>query len=342
MGGGDPNAMGGMQQPMLPPPGSQAVAPPAPAMPLENQPAEDALLDTANQAIMQMIDRETQEYQQIIDPLSQALQAVQFAQQVEQSEHPMDVTPPQGSVNVDPSAAPGGAQNPMQQQARRQSAGRSDIWDDPQAGDEIISDQDYSPISEVRRHAPGTHDHSPIRNELHAIEYVTPRGSRWKGEGDFGHKHAPGPDRQAKIRTALRGAARVIAQRYRLSATGERMLLEAMGRRNYEHVREALSLVPPEVRKPAAIHMGEMFAADNPRFNKNAWMKSVLASTAKERYQDKAYSGPRDKRRDEHGRQDQLDWFAGSDDGTDGPYRGKGADNGGPDPVGISQLFHCH
>jgi hypothetical protein len=49
-GGGDPAAMGG-GQPMMPPPGSQSVAPPAPAQPLENQPAEDALLDTANQII---------------------------------------------------------------------------------------------------------------------------------------------------------------------------------------------------------------------------------------------------------------------------------------------------
>ncbi len=123
-GGMDPAAMGGG---MMPPPGSQSVAPPQPAQPLENQPAEDALLDTANQAIMQMIDRETSEYQQIIGPLSQALQAVQFAQQVEQSEHPMDVTPPEGSVNVDPSAAPGGAQNPQQQLARMMRQAKVDF-----------------------------------------------------------------------------------------------------------------------------------------------------------------------------------------------------------------------
>jgi hypothetical protein len=120
----DPAAMGG--QPMMPPPGSQAVTPPAPPAPLENQPAEDALLDTANQAIMQMIDQETAEYQQIIAPLSQALQAVQMAQQVEQTEHPMDVTPPDGSVNVDPSQAPGGAQNPQQQLARLMRQAQTD------------------------------------------------------------------------------------------------------------------------------------------------------------------------------------------------------------------------
>ena len=211
--GGDPAAMGmdpaamGGGQPMMPPPGSQAVAPPQPPQPMEDQPAEDALLDTANQAIMQMIDRETQEYQQIIDPLSQALQAIQFAQQVEQAEHPMDVTPPEGTVNVDPSQAPGG-QPPMQQQARR---------------------------------------------------------------------------RQAKKVGVLRNAARLIAGRYGLSHGGERMLIQAMGRRNYEHVREALQLLPPDhLQQPehraAVRHIGEMFAAENPRFNRDVWMRSVLGS----------------------------------------------------------------
>jgi hypothetical protein len=208
-GGGDPAAMGmdpsamGGGQPMLPPPGSGAVQPPAPPAPLENQPAEDALLDTANQAIMQMIDRETQEYQQIIDPLSQALQAIQFAQQVEQAEHPMDVSPPEGTVDVSPAAAPGGAQSLQQQAARRH---------------------------------------------------------------------------QAKVEFGLRNAATVIAQRYRLSATGERMLLEAMGRGNYEHVREALQAVPREHREAPANHIGHLFAADNPRFSRDQWMRSVMAS----------------------------------------------------------------
>jgi hypothetical protein len=236
--------MGG--QPMMPPPGSQAVAPPQPPTPLENQPAEDALLDTANQAIMQMIDRETQEYQQIIDPLSQALQAIQFAQQVEQSEHPMDVTPPEGTVDVSPAAAPGGAQSmppqqPMQQQARL---------------------------------------------------------------------------RHAKIETALRGAAALIASRYRLSGTGHRMLVEAtLGRRGYEHVVEALRLVPPESRKAPAIHMSHLFAAGNQRFNPDVFLRTVMAGTSKDRYENKSYTGPRDKRRDEHGEQDMDDWDDGDDEG---------------------------
>jgi len=199
--GGDPAAMGGA--PMMPPPGSQSVAPPQPAMPLENQPAEDALLDTANQAIMQMIDRETAEYQQIIGPLSQALQAVQFAQQVEQSEHPMDVTPPQGSVNVDPSQAPGGAGNPQQQLAR------------------LV--------------------------------------------------------RKAKKEQTLKNAAQLIGKTYGINS---KMLVEAMGRRQYEHVAEAFHILPPQARQTREVraawdHIGNMFAADNSMFNKDVWMRSL-------------------------------------------------------------------
>lgn len=248
--GGDPNAM--MGGGMMPPPGSQAIQPPQPPAPLENQPAEDALLDTANQAIMQMIDQETAEYQQIIDPLSQALQAIQFAQQVEQSEHPMDVTPPQGTVDVSPSAAPGGQapQQPMQQMAMR---------------------------------------------------------------------------RQAKIDFALRNAAALIASRYRLSATGHQMLVQAtLGRRGYEHVVEALKLVPPEVRKAAAIHMSHLFAAGNQRFNKDVFLKTVMASNPRDRAWD-AWASGRDRGVAEHGRHDLDDY-----DGDDPDYSGYGTRKKGP------------
>ena len=299
----DPNAMGGMQQPMLPPPGSQAVQPPQPPMPLENQPAEDALLDTANQAIMQMIDRETQEYQQIIDPLSQALQAVQFAQQVEQSEHPLDVTPPQGTVNVDPSAAPGGAQGMQQQSSRRRHAAdpRDYFGND---GQEDKYNHRQKRWEEENPHLDGTWDGSsyPKREDFSEKPRFNYDEDFYKGTGE-------GPDwkqssrRRAKVEFALRNAARLIAHRYRLSSTGERMLLEAMGRRNYEHVREALALVPPETRKGAAIHMGEMFAADNPRFNKDAWMKTVMASNPRDRAGD-AWRDGRDRGEREHGRHD--------------------------------------
>jgi hypothetical protein len=52
--------------------------------------------------------------------------------------------------------------------------------------------------------------------------------------------------------------------------------------------------------------MGEMFAADNPRFNKNAWMKSVLASNPRDRAGD-AWRDGRDRGLAEHGRHDMDD-----------------------------------
>ena len=310
-------AMGGMQQPMMPPPGSGAVAPPAPPQQLEDQPAEDALLDTANQAIMQMIDRETQEYQQIIDPLSQALQAIQFAQQVESTEHPMDVTPPQGTVDVSPAAAPGGAQS-MQQQASRRSAGSdrnitrhedgSSTWPCENCGDTV-----------ARYRGQGDTECDSCNAQYNAFGQRLRdnwRDNRSNYDEDYGdmegyedsfHDAAKHARLARKKKVALRNAATVIAQKHRLSATGERMLLEAMGRGNYEHVREALQAVPREYREAPANHIGHLFAADNPRFSRDQWMRSVMAATSKDRYETKSYTGPRDKRRDEHGRQDMAD-----------------------------------
>lgn len=178
-----PPAGGGSAGTMAPP-GAAGVAPPPPAMPLENQPKEDALLDTAVQSVTQMIDQETQEYQQMIDPLTQALQAIEFAQQVETAENPLDVTPPEGTTDVDPSAAPGGAQS-LQQQAFR------------------------------------------------------------------------------------------IARRYNLSEVGYSMLVEAMSRKHYEHVGEAIRTLPPELRPGIADHIGKMFGEDNARFNHGKWLASV-------------------------------------------------------------------
>lgn len=344
----DPAAMG-MGQPMMPPPGSGAVAPPAPPQPMEDQPAEDALLDTANQAIMQMIDRETQEYQQIIDPLSQALQAIQFAQQVEQAEHPMDVTPPQGTVDVSPSAAPGG-QPPMQQQAMRRRRTAADDGDPDPYG--IGAAQAYSDWADANGHgythdsldeylkgnplpenkassvrdwvqwvadntdedtgdiSVGTYDSDDLIDQWES-NHATPgwaestvgkkvwqeiqdRADLPEGEGGDDVYHwlnrwnRKNPPREAKKRVVLKNAARLIASRYGLSHGGERMLIEAMGRRNYEHVREALQLLPPghlsgPEHRAAVRHIGEMFAADNPRFNRDLWMKSVLGSASRGR-----------------------------------------------------------
>ena len=334
----------------MPPPGSGAVAPPQAPAPLENQPAEDALLDTANQAIMQMIDQETAEYQQIIAPLSQALQAVQMAQQVEQAEHPMDVTPPQGTVDVSPSAAPGGAGNPMQQQARRRVAAGdpySDRYGPIDRGGPSIDDPTNGPTREavhpdinkaLRNRFEGGGDGAwhPDKPDtiLHnlgnfwdgprevrhlgggELEYTSPydgRKDRFNAKGYYteGGEHRPwnygepggpgyvdpkdwpiadpnynGPgfdERHASLRKAkrdniLRNAAHLIANTYGVS---ERMLREAMGRRHYEHVAEAFRILPPQaLRSPevqaAALHIANMFAAENTMFNKNAFMQSVV------------------------------------------------------------------
>ncbi|QIG58301.1 hypothetical protein SEA_SKOG_149 [Gordonia phage Skog] len=91
-------------------------APPAGPAPTENQPAEDALLDTALQSVQQMMDRETQEYQQIMGPLSEALQAIDYAAQVEQANNPLDVTPPEGTVDATPGAAAPEPEVPEQQE----------------------------------------------------------------------------------------------------------------------------------------------------------------------------------------------------------------------------------
>lgn len=111
--GPDPSQQGMDPSQMMqgPPPGGNG----------EGAPAPDHLLDVAGQAVAQAIEQQTQQYQQIIAPLSQAIQAIQFAQQVEQAAHPLDVTPPQGTIDVVPqSAAP---QPQMMQARRRRQAG---------------------------------------------------------------------------------------------------------------------------------------------------------------------------------------------------------------------------
>ena len=39
----------------------------------------------------------------------------------------------------------------------------------------------YVPVTRSIAHPPGSHADSPIRNELTAVELVTPDGSRWMG-----------------------------------------------------------------------------------------------------------------------------------------------------------------
>lgn len=108
--------------------GGQAVAPATPAQsvapaasPTQPGPDDGALLDQAAQAVTQLVDQKVQEFQQLMDPLQQAQQAIQFALQVEQAANPLDVTPPEGTVDVgpgaqQPAAAPNTAAPAPQQQ----------------------------------------------------------------------------------------------------------------------------------------------------------------------------------------------------------------------------------
>jgi hypothetical protein len=61
---------------------------------------------------------------------------------------------------------------------------RVDVMTDlPAVGDLIIAGGDYSAVTEIRVHGPDEHPASPIREDLRAVEYVTDRGSRWRGLG---------------------------------------------------------------------------------------------------------------------------------------------------------------
>lgn len=395
--GMDPSMMGG-GQPMMPPPGSQSIQPPAPAAPLENQPAEDQLLDMASQAITQMIDRETQEFQQIIDPLTQALQAVQFAQQVESAEHPLDVTPQQGTVNVDPSQAPAAQANPMQPTASRRHAGESDAeWerfmDDMRDASGIQTDDSGPlpvhtfPSTGAAYNGSQTNDviddnhlfHIPsegVVGYMHSawpvavtqahgeLHHLTPAGAasnefaagraaaqelarqhgyplhdpfadepvRQASRRNAAHDYAGNDDcscsgssrharREAKKVDILKKAAYVIARRHGLSEDGYRDIVAAtLGRRDYEHILEAVRLAHPAEREDVGGHLAHLFAAGNPRFNKDVWMKAVMASKPRDRAWD-AWASGRDRGDAEHKRQDLEDR---DDDGDEGRTASRG------------------
>jgi len=172
-----------------PPPGAGAppAAPPdqgAPP-PTENQPAEDALLDTASQAVSQMIQQETQEYQQILDPLNQALQAIEYAQQVEQQEHPLDVTPQQGTVDVGPAAAGPMAQQqppPQQQMAAslRQHAFRlAKVYDMPEPVYQLLlasmGRKQYQRLADVVSTLPDSHRYAVAQSMFDLLKADNPR-----------------------------------------------------------------------------------------------------------------------------------------------------------------------
>lgn len=53
-------------------------------------------------------------------------------------------------------------------------------------GDLVLCRGVYSTVTEVKHHAPGTHDGSPIRNDWLAIEITTTQGPRWHGREAVG------------------------------------------------------------------------------------------------------------------------------------------------------------
>jgi hypothetical protein len=65
-------------------------------------------LQKADDALTQLLNQKAQEFQDTIAPLQQALVTVQQAEQLQQSQNPMNVLPPPGTVNV----MPGGDQGP--------------------------------------------------------------------------------------------------------------------------------------------------------------------------------------------------------------------------------------
>lgn len=157
---GDPAAQSQQQQPPMDPSQGQEAPPadPSAGAAPDGAPDEGALLDTAMQSVQQMIEQKTQEFQQVMDPLQQAQQALDYAQQVDQAANPLDVTPPEGTVDAAPSAAPGGAQDlqqqqpPMQQQARRQaSRGRRPFVFDlgREGGARTAAEGTLSPVTEA-------------------------------------------------------------------------------------------------------------------------------------------------------------------------------------------------
>lgn len=201
--------------------GGQAVAPaePAPAPPASpSQPGADngALLDQAGTAMTQLVEQKTQEYQTIIDPLQQALQAIQFAQSVEQAANPMDVTPPEGTVNVNPDQAPAAQAAPEQAPPAPAAA--------PAAAP--------APMA------------APAAQQLQPV-------------------------------AARRVAARIAAA-YDISEKGENLILEAMSRRDYQHVAEAIATqLPPEHRLGVAHSIADLFGSTNVRFNRDAWLNTA-------------------------------------------------------------------
>lgn len=67
---------------------------------------ERALLEKADQALTDLLNNRAEKFQETLGPIQQALQAVQYAETIEQQANPMNVMPPAGTVNVMPGQDP--------------------------------------------------------------------------------------------------------------------------------------------------------------------------------------------------------------------------------------------
>ncbi|WP_301119897.1 hypothetical protein [Mycolicibacterium fortuitum] len=62
---------------------------------------------------------------------------------------------------------------------------KSIMHDDVHVGDTIIAGLEHATVTAIRRYLPADRPvgvQIPIHAHLIAVEYVTPRGSRWRGE----------------------------------------------------------------------------------------------------------------------------------------------------------------
>lgn len=70
---------------------------------------ERALLEKADQALTDLLNNRAEVFQETLSPIQQALQAVQYAEAVEQAANPLNVMPPAGTVDVMPQTQDPGA-----------------------------------------------------------------------------------------------------------------------------------------------------------------------------------------------------------------------------------------
>jgi hypothetical protein len=94
------------QQPQLP----QLPQPPKVGKPIARRRTaetdERSLLDKADKALTDLLNQRAQTFQETLGPLQQALQAIQYAEQVESTMAPMNVTSPAGTINPMPGQDP--------------------------------------------------------------------------------------------------------------------------------------------------------------------------------------------------------------------------------------------